>query len=128
MSSEKSPAEKMSFKSGWSIRTHNAPTEYETMMGLPTGAHVDNKTAHPDALQLFVENLDVLDAQFDDVVDAAPAGIPVWVTFPKPAKNDKNPSINRELVMRAVAQHGWKAVTGISISDDWSTCRVKPQD
>ncbi|GAA4872631.1 hypothetical protein [Saccharopolyspora cebuensis] len=126
--SAKSAAAKMHIKSGFTIWAINAPDGYaEILGGLPAMATVTaSDDGDVDFVHLFVRSRDELLQELPKVIESAPDKAPVWVSFPKPKKKE-TPDISRDILMREVLTFGWRSVAGISIDDEWSACRVRPQ-
>ena len=121
---EKSGAAKLGIKPGYLVATHNAPDDYEALLGgLPAGAALAQlPQAAPDMLHIFSTGLEELRKNLAQHLPALPDSTVVWLSYPKGGGNRE---LNRSIVMREAENVGWKAVFGVSLSDEWSANRIR---
>ncbi|XKK41740.1 DUF3052 family protein [Nocardiopsis sp. ARC36] len=121
---EKSGAAKLGVKPGFVVVAHNAPDDYEGILGeLPAAATVtDTPEAAPDLLHLFSTTVEELRKNLGERLADVPDTTVVWLSYPKGGSKRE---LNRSIVMDEAVEVGWKAVYGVSLGDDWSANRIK---
>ncbi|MFD6095320.1 DUF3052 family protein [Nocardiopsis flavescens] len=122
--SEKSGSAKLGVKPGFVVVARNAPDDYDALLGdLPAAATVtDEPGAAPDLLHLFSTTLEELRKNLTEHLADVPDTTVVWLSYPKGGGKRE---LNRTIVMEEAVGVGWKAVYGVSLSDDWSANRIK---
>lgn len=128
MSTDKTAATKMHMKPGFTIHVINKPDDYEDLLGgIPERAQlVDEPADNVDFVHLFVlSRLELLE-QLPATLKNAPNGAAVWISYPKKTSG-RSHDINRDVVIAEVLQFGWRSVSNISLNDNWSAVRLRPQ-
>ena len=123
---EKTIAQKLLIKEGFTVLLVNPPHSYKNTLGaLPTGAKILKTAAKPaDVVQLFVANRAELEAQLPKIKETVAPGGLLWVTYYKGTARTKT-DINRDTIHAYARTLGLEGVAMVSIDDDWSAMRFK---
>ncbi len=126
--SDKTLAQKLLIKKGYTVLLLNAPAGYRAVLGeLPPD--VTLLTSPPgytvDLVQLFVTSAEELDARLPGMRRLVkPKGL-LWVSYPKGTSGVKT-DINRDSIWAYARTVGWEAVANVSVNEVWSALRLKP--
>jgi hypothetical protein len=123
---EKTPAQKLFIKEGFSIYSLHAPQDLAGLLGpLPAGTRLIDQPAEPvDAILLFADSRAVLEADLPRLKDwLKPDGL-LWVAYHKGTSKVKT-DINRDSIHRYAPSVGLDTVFQIAIDADWSALRLK---
>lgn len=71
---------------------------------------------------MFAQSRDELETLLDDVFPLLSTPKAVWIGYPKGNKAD----INRDSIWKRAEESGWTLNGSISLSDTWSSVRLKP--
>ncbi|HWV48658.1 MAG TPA: DUF3052 domain-containing protein [Microbacterium sp.] len=117
-------AEKLQIKPGTELLFGPSTPEQRALLDpLPEGVAVvdgiHRDTA--DVAVMFASDRDELDALLSDVLPLLSAPRAIWIGFPKGNRAD----INRDSIWRRVEEVGWTLTANISLSDVWSSVRLK---
>ncbi|OYN90689.1 DUF3052 domain-containing protein [Parenemella sanctibonifatiensis] len=82
---------------------------------------IDRDTS--DVAVMFATSRAELDALFEETFPKLTSPRAVWIGYPKGNKAD----INRDSIWKRAEESGWTANANISLSDVWSSVRLKPQ-
>lgn len=120
----RTPAEKLQIKPGTELLFGPSTPEHRALLDpLPEGVAVvdgiHRDTA--DVAVMFASDRDELDALLSEVLPLLSAPRAVWIGYPKGNKAD----INRDSIWRRVEEVGWTLNANISLSDVWSSVRLK---
>ena len=124
--SEKSVAEKILIKAGYTVLLLNEPPEYRQALGsLPLSVTVITRPAgKSDLVQLFVSSRQDLEAKLGGLKAALKPNGLLWVTYPKGTSKLKA-DINRDVIREYAQTVGLEAVSLVSVDDTWSALRLK---
>ncbi|WP_022880827.1 hypothetical protein [Gryllotalpicola ginsengisoli] len=115
-------AEHLQVKKGESIAIVGAsPEQRELLMPLPQGSA---EASVDDAAGVFVFS-PTLAALHDDLTALLPRlarARVVWICYPKGGRSE----LNRDVIARAVQEHGWRGIGNRPLGDEWSAVRVRP--
>lgn len=102
----------------------STPEQRALLDPLPEGTTVINGIDGDTAgvAVMFASDRDELDALMIDVFPALTAPKAVWIGYPKGNKSD----INRDSIWKRAEESGWTLNGNISLSDSWSSVRLKP--
>ena len=75
-----------------------------------------------DVVVMFASDRDELDALLADVFPMLTTPRAIWIGYPKGNKAD----INRDSIWKRAEEFGWTLNGNISLSDTWSSVRLKP--
>ena len=75
-----------------------------------------------DVAVMFASDRDELDALLTDVFPLLTTPRAIWIGYPKGNKTD----INRDSIWKRAEEFGWTLNGNISLSDTWSSVRLKP--
>lgn len=119
---EKTAAQKMQVKPGMKLAAFGAPDDYEDLLGgLPDNASLVADAAAADAVHVFLEDLDGLDARLAPLL-AAREGALLWASYPKGLPKEV---VNRDSLWLAAREYGLEAVSQVSLDERWSAMRFK---
>jgi len=123
---DKSVAEKLWIKAGFTICLFNAPENYEAVLGkLPEGVTVVNKLVNPvDLIQVFMDNRQALEEQLPKIKPLLSPDTILWVTYHKGTSKIKT-DINRDTINAYAKTLGLVGIAIISVNDDWAALRLK---
>lgn len=102
----------------------STPEQRALLDPLPEGTTVINGIDGDTAgvAVMFASDRDELDALMIDVFPLLTAPKAVWIGYPKGNKSD----INRDSIWKRAEESGWTLNGNISLSDSWSSVRLKP--
>lgn len=117
-------AEKLQIKPGTELLFGPSTPEQRALLDpLPAGVTVvdgiDRDTT--DVAIMFASDRDELDALLNEVLRLLSTPRAVWIGYPKGNKAD----INRDSIWQRVEEVGWTLNANISLSDVWSSVRLK---
>ena len=117
-------AEKLQIRPGTELLFGPSSAEQRALLDpLPEGVTVvngiDGDTT--DVAVMFASDRDGLDALLSDVLPLLSSPLAVWIGYPKGNKSD----INRDSIWQRVEEFGWTLNANISLSDVWSSVRLK---
>ena len=118
-------AEKLQIKPGSDLLFGPSTAEQRAFLDpLPADIAVVDDVARgtKDVAVLFASSRSELDALISDVLPHLTGAKAVWIGYPKGNRAD----INRDSVWKRVEESGWTANANISLSDVWSSVRIKP--
>ncbi len=126
---EKSIAQKLLIKPGYTLLVLNAPPGYlEQLAPLPDNVTVATErggTQIYDAVQVFTFNrADVENFSAPAVAAVKPTGL-LWFAYPKKTGSIKT-DIHRDVGWESIQRAGWEGVSLISIDNTWSCMRYRP--
>lgn len=118
-------AEKLQIKPHTEVLFGPSTAELRALLDpLPEGVTVvegiDRDTT--DVAVLFAHSRDELDSLLIDIFPLFTTPKAVWIGYPKGNKAD----INRDSIWKRVEASGWTLNGNISLSDTWSSVRLKP--
>jgi hypothetical protein len=125
--SKKSAYDKLQVKAGRKFLLINAPVGMQERMGKwPEGATpLNNDSADlADIVQVFVHSQDELNTKLPAAKEKMCDTGMIWITYPKGTGKLKS-DIHRDTIRDFVLGFDLKAVSLISIDDDWSALRVQ---
>ena len=124
---DKTIAQKLLIKAGYSVLFINPPKGYKAALGaMPKDVTTLKEPTRPaDLIQLFVANRKELEAQLPKLAGALKPNGLLWVTYYKGTSKTKT-DINRDTINAYAKTLGWQGIAMISIDDDWSALRLKP--
>ncbi|AYG04940.1 hypothetical protein [Gryllotalpicola protaetiae] len=115
-------AEHLQVKKGESIAIVGATAEQRALLlPLPEGS-TEASVADADAVFAFSPDLDQLHRDLADLLPQLVNTRVVWLGY---LKGGKGP-LNRDIIARAVLEHGWRAIGNRPLNDEWSAVRVRP--
>ncbi|MGP5086896.1 DUF3052 family protein [Brachybacterium tyrofermentans] len=102
----------------------STPEQRALLDPLPEGTTVINGIDGDTAgvAVMFASDRHELDALMIDVFPPLTAPKAVWIGYPKGNKSD----INRDSIWKRAEESGWTLNGNISLSDTWSSVRLKP--
>jgi hypothetical protein len=125
--SDKSIADRLLIKKGYTVLVLNAPTGYRAQLeGLALNVALFTTPADQpaDLVQLFVTSAEELDARLTGLRKLLkPRGL-LWITYPKGTSRIKT-DINRDTIRSYVRTFGWEGVAMVSVDETWSALRLK---
>ncbi|GAA1485241.1 DUF3052 family protein [Brachybacterium fresconis] len=118
-------AEKLQIKPGTELLLgHSSPEQRGLLDPLPEDVTVidgiDRDTT--DVVVTFAHDGDELDTLLNSVFPLLSSPKAVWIGYPKGNKAD----INRDSIWKRAEESGWTLNGNISLSDTWSSVRLKP--
>jgi len=125
--SKKSVFEKLQVKADRKFLLINAPEGMERKMGkLPEGATVldSSSTELADIVQVFVHSQDELNKNLPAAKEKMNKAGMIWITYPKGTGKLRS-DIHRDTIRDFITDFGLKAVSLVSVDDDWSALRVQ---
>jgi hypothetical protein len=126
---EKQPkplVQRLLIKTGMCVAILNAPPDYQ-IGELPdeiTLTH--NPEPKQDVVQLFVANINDLNAHFVGAMRALKEGGILWLCYPKKGSALAS-DLHRDSEWKIVDEADWLPVTQISIDETWSALRFRPR-
>jgi hypothetical protein len=123
---DKSVAEKLWIKAGFTVCLCHAPENYVAVLGkLPEGVTVVNELANPvNLIQVFVDNRQALEEQLPKIKPLLRPDTILWVTYHKGTSKIKT-DINRDTINTYAKTLGLVGIAMISVNDDWAALRLK---
>jgi hypothetical protein len=113
-------AAKLRIVPGRSVRLLRAPDRHRGMLG-----DLDERTGAADVVLLYSRSRTQLDRDAPAAIASVGEGGLLWVCYPK--RSAGTPSdLSRDVCRAAMAAHGWRAVSQVSIDDTWSALRFTP--
>ncbi len=121
-------ASKLYVKEGDRIAILNSPLGYGQLVGeLPDKVTITNSLEGEfDLIQFFVIKRNNLEKRLSKLKDALREGGLLWVSYPK--GNQLNSDISRDSITAHARSLGLKAVTQISVDQNWLALRFKVVD
>ena len=121
----RSIAEKLQIKPNTELLFGPSTPEQRALLDpLPEGVTVvdgiERNTS--DVAVMFASDRDELDALLTDVFPLLTTPRAIWIGYPKGNKTD----INRDSIWKRAEEFGWTLNGNISLSDTWSSVRLKP--
>ena len=113
---------KLKVKPGMSARVFRAPMEYPSNPELACPAEDS-----VDFVHLFVDSQTAFAESFENAAQAAKADALFWLSYPK-SSGKKRYDINRDSLWDLVLPRGWHPVAQVSLDDDWSAIRLRPNE
>lgn len=92
---------------------------------LPEGVRVVegiDRDTHGVAV-MFAHNREDLDALLTETLPLLTSPKAIWIAYPKGNRSD----INRDSIWKRAEESGWTLNANISLSNTWSTVRLKPR-
>ncbi|GAA4155381.1 hypothetical protein GCM10022286_04250 [Gryllotalpicola daejeonensis] len=115
-------AEHLQVKKGEKIAIVEAtPEQRALLLPLPEGS-VEASVAEADAVFAFATSLEQLHAEFAELLPQLADTRVVWFGYLKGGKGE----LNRDVIAKAVLEHGWRAIGNRPFNDEWSGIRVRP--
>ena len=111
---------KMKVKPGMTVATLYAPPEYPNY---EEGSEVGEGKA--DFVHLFVTSKHEFTERLAEAADRVTEGGLFWISYPKSAKGQKY-DINRNILWDLAIPLNWHPVAQVSLSEEWSAMRLKP--
>jgi len=99
-----------------------APPEYPNYEGFS-----DVKDDKDDFVHLFVISKAEFNERFAEAAEAVADGGLLWVSYPK-SKGKLKFDINRDSLWEMALPKGWHPVSQVSLDDEWSAVRLKPNE
>ena len=124
--SDKTIAQKLYLKEGYSVLLVNPPPGYETILGElpPRTTLITQPAGLVDLFLFFVTSRKELEEQLGKPKSSlTPKGL-LWVAYPKGTSKIKA-DINRDSINAYAHSIGMQGVAIISIDDTWSALRLK---
>lgn len=120
-------AEKLQIKPGTELLLgHSSPEQRGLLDPLPEDVTVidgiDRDTT--DVVVMFAHDRDELDTLLNSVIPLLSSPKAAWIGYPKGNKAD----INRDSIWKRAEESGWTLNGNISLSDTWSSVRLKPMN
>lgn len=120
-------AEKLQIKPGTELLLGRSSPEHRGLLDpLPEDVTVidgiDRDTT--DVVVMFAHDRDELDTLLNSVFPLLSSPKAVWIGYPKGNKAD----INRDSIWKRAEESGWTLNGNISLSDIWSSVRLKPMN
>lgn len=120
----RSIAEKLQIKPNTELLFGPSTPEQRALLDpLPEGVTVvdgiERNTS--DVAVMFASDRDELDALLTDVFPLLTTPRAIWIGYPKGNKTD----INRDSIWKRAEEFGWTLNGNISLSDTWSSVRLK---
>jgi hypothetical protein len=124
--SEKSIAQRMFIKTGFTLVILNAPTGYlETIGEIPENVKIlSDLVPDADIIQFFTKNQAELIQKFPSLKQALKDDGSLWITYPK-GTSKVDTDINREIIWHIGEGMGLKPVAMIAIDPVWAGFRLK---
>ena len=88
---------------------------------LPEGTEVTGQIDQASAVVLFAQDQTTLDGLLDDWLDSGAGARVFWIGYPKGGRSD----LNRDSIWKDLQTRGGTLNANISLSEDWSSVRVK---
>ena len=120
-------AEKLQIKPGTELLLGPSSPEQRALLDpLPEDVTVvdGNDCDTSGVAVMFAHDRDELDTLLNDVFPKLTAPKAVWIGYPKGNKAD----INRDSIWKRAEESGWTLNGNISLSDTWSSVRLKPMN
>jgi hypothetical protein len=127
--SNKSLADKLHIKSGYTVNVINPPEGYWDHLKnvLPDHVSIEKKPDGTfDFTQLFVKDLAELEIWVPKAIGTIRFDGLLWITYPKKS-GDLNSDLSRDVLVEQMKFYDLKAVTQISVDDTWSAMRFRPK-
>jgi hypothetical protein len=123
---DKSVAEKLWIKVGFTVCLFHAPENYEAVLGkLPEGVTVVNELVKPvDLIQVFVDNRQDLEERLPKIKPLLSPDTILWVTYHKGTSKIKT-DIHRDTINAYAQTLDLRGIAIISVNDDWAALRLK---
>lgn len=103
-----------------SVRLMRIPDRHVPLLG-----PIDRTDDVADVVLLYSRSREQLDRDAAAAIAATAGGGVLWICYPK--RSAGTPSdLSRDVVRDAMAAHGRRAVSQVSIDDTWSALRFKP--
>lgn len=112
----------MKAKPGMTARVFNAPEGYPQSAGMTWSSG-----GGADFVHLFVKSSAQFEEDFPEAAKAAKENALFWVSYPK-ASGKQRYDINRDSLWDMLIPKGWHPVAQVSLDDQWSAVRVKPNE
>jgi hypothetical protein len=123
--SDKSLAQKLAIKEGFSVLLVGAPEGYAARLGpLPAGVTLNPPAGPYDVIQVFVATQKDLEAALPTLKPMLKPKGYIWVTWHKGASRIKT-DVTRDTIWPFAATLGLQPVSNIAVDDDWSALRLK---
>ncbi len=118
-------AEKLQIKPNTEVLFGPSTPEQRALLDpLPEGVTlVEGIRDTSDVAVMFAHNRDELDALLKDAFPLFTTPKAIWIGYPKGNKAD----INRDSIWKRAEEFGWTLNANVSLSDTWSSVRLKPQ-
>lgn len=120
----RSIAEKLQIKPNTELLFGPSTPEQRALLDpLPEGVTVVDGIERDttDVAVMFASDRDELDALLTDVFPLLTTPRAIWIGYPKGNKTD----INRDSIWKRAEEFGWTLNGNISLSDTWSSVRLK---
>ncbi len=120
----RSIAEKLQIKPNTELLFGPSTPEQRALLDpLPEGVTVVDGIERDttDVAVMFASDRDELDALLIDVLPLLATPRAIWIGYPKGNKTD----INRDSIWKRAEEFGWTLNGNISLSDTWSSVRLK---
>jgi hypothetical protein len=124
--SDKTVAQKLLIKEGFSVAFVNAPKNYRVTLGaLPKNVKLLAKPDQSaDVIKVFVANRKELEEQLSKLKPLLSPQTILWVSYLKGTAKTKT-DINRDSIHAYAKSVGLEGVSLVSVDDDWSAMRFK---
>lgn len=126
MMTEKTPAQKLLIKEGYSVLLINPPSDHESLLGEISGSsiYINKSPEKPDVIVAFLENRKDLESHLLEFKSLLKPKTLLWLSYHKGTSKIKT-DINRDTINAYCMTKGLQGIAMISINDDWSSLRVK---
>jgi hypothetical protein len=115
-------AEHLQVKKGEKIAIVGAtPEQRALLLPLPEGS-AEASVADADAVFAFSASLEQLHKDLDALLPQLAGTRVVWFCYLKGGRSE----LNRDVMARAVLDHGWRAIGNRPLNDEWSGLRIRP--
>jgi predicted CoA-binding protein len=123
---EKTPAQKLLIKEGYSVLLINPPNDYRTLLGEFSGCslYINQGSDKPDVIVVFLENRSELEGKLPEIKPLLKPKTLLWLCYHKGTSKIKT-DINRDTINAYCMTKGLQGIAMISINDDWSSLRAK---
>lgn len=119
-------AEKLQIKPNTELLVGTSTSEQRALLNpLPEGVTVVDGIERdtPGVVVMFAHDRIELDALLNDTLPLLTTPKAIWISYPKGNKAD----INRDSIWKRSEEFGWTLAGNVSLSDTWSSVRLKPQ-
>jgi hypothetical protein len=124
--SDKSIAQRMFIKPGFTMAVLNAPPGYiETIGEIPVDVKIlTTLVCGADIIQFFTKSRSDLEKNFKPLIQAIKDSGSLWISYPKGTSKVET-DINRDIIWKIGEGLGLKPVAMISIDPIWAAFRLK---
>lgn len=120
--STKTTAQKLFIKPGETLFLAGGNQGLHALLDpLPEGTEVTGQIDQASAVVLFAQDQTTLDGLLDDWLDSGAGARVFWIGYPKGGRSD----LNRDSIWKDLQTRGGTLNANISLSEEWSSVRVK---